>query len=277
MQYTAPEFGTFAPTLWQRLVLKITRAMPNLWFPKRIAFVLRRLLMIGRNNPYDTSVWGLHLRLYPQQNLCEKRMLFTPQLFDVVEREAMRTHLPQDAIFLDVGANIGAYTLFASTLVGVGARLYAFEPQPDVYERLLYNLSQNPTHMVKALACALADKDGEMTLFLNTKNKGEASVVLLGQADMSDIHTFTVPCKTLLSLATEEALPRIDAMKLDVEGAEDLILAPFFRDAPEHLWPKLIILENARTRWASDLLGLLAEKNYTIQAETRMNLVLVRR
>lgn len=266
-------YDRYKPNAMQGVIMAITRAMPNMWLTKRVAFLLRKLVLMRLKTPIDTEVFGLKWRLYPKQNLCEKRILFTPQWFDVVEREILRRYIKPDAIFLDIGANIGAYTLYVSSLVGPEARVYAFEPQPEIYERLLYNLSLNPTHMVKALACAVADKDGEMTLFLNRHNKGEASVVLLGQQDMADIETFTVPCKTLLTVIEEEALPRIDAIKLDVEGAEDLILAPFFRDAAEAFYPKLIILENARTRWATDLVGLLQDKGYRLIAETRMNLV----
>jgi hypothetical protein len=46
-----------------------------------------------------------------------------------------------------------------------------------------------------------------------------------------------------LSLLAEEGYQRLDAIKLDIEGAEDLVLDPFFRDAPRALWPLLIIME----------------------------------
>ncbi len=51
---------------------------------------------------------------------------------------------------------------------------------------------------------------------------------------------------------------RLDCVKLDVEGAEDLILEAFFRDAPRRLWPRLLIVEDAPGRWAIDLPALIA-------------------
>jgi hypothetical protein len=59
-----------------------------------------------------------------------------------------------------------------------------------------------------------------------------------------------------------------------VEGAEDLILEPFFRDAPPELYPSLLILGSRE--WQTDLLGLLAARGYRMRAQTRMNFVLER-
>ncbi len=60
----------------------------------------------------------------------------------------------------------------------------------------------------------------------------------------------------------EEGFDRIDCVKLDVEGAEDLILEAFFRDAPPRLWPRLLIVEDAPGRWAIDLPALIAAQGY---------------
>jgi hypothetical protein len=68
----------------------------------------------------------------------------------------------------------------------------------------------------------------------------------------------------------------IHAIKIDVEGAEDVILAPFFRNAPESMWPRLILLEDARSAWTVDLFSLLASLGYTVVSRTRLNVTLRR-
>jgi hypothetical protein len=68
----------------------------------------------------------------------------------------------------------------------------------------------------------------------------------------------------------------IHALKIDVEGAEDLILAPFFHDAPESMWPRLILLEDARSAWSVDLFAVLASLGYTVVSRTRLNVALRR-
>jgi hypothetical protein len=82
---------------------------------------------------------------------------------------------------------------------------------------------------------------------------------------------------TLLALVQGEGYERIDAIKLDVEGAEDIILEPFLRDAPEALWPSFIIIEDSRQRWQSDLVGLLTRSGYELVAQTRLNLAFERK
>ncbi len=65
-------------------------------------------------------------------------------------------------------------------------------------------------------------------------------------------------------------------MKLDVEGAEDIILQRFLTDAPQALWPRAIVLEKGESRWSIDLLGFLEGKGYARVMETRNNHVLER-
>jgi FkbM family methyltransferase len=125
------------------------------------------------------------------------------------------------------------------------------EPLPEIFERLVFNIDQNDFAHVKALSCALADRDGEIALFVNANNRGETSVRVIS-AEARETH-LKVAAKSLLSLAREEGYDRIDAIKLDIEGAEDLVLDPFFRDAPRPLWPRLIIMEFALLRGGAQL------------------------
>ena len=81
-------------------------------------------------------------------------------------------------------------------------------------------------------------------------------------------------CPTLLALLRERGIERIDALKIDVEGAEDTVLAPFFRAAPRSLWPELILLEDTRILWGMDLFGLLDQCGYRAVARTRLNVML---
>jgi hypothetical protein len=86
-----------------------------------------------------------------------------------------------------------------------------------------------------------------------------------------------VPAVTLLELVQQEGFRAVDAVKLDVEGAEDLILDPFFRDAPESLFPGLLIIEDGRNQWQIDLPALLERRGYRLLKQTRLNLVYERR
>jgi FkbM family methyltransferase len=267
-------FGAFAPSGITRWVIERTRRMPGGWVGRRIALMLRRLAMKSLNGlPLDMETFGVRMRLYPYKNVCERRILFTPQFFDAEELKILAEQLKEGFIFVDVGSNVGWYALSIAQKAGASSRILAVEPQPEIFDRLIYNIRQNPFGTVKAVDCAVADKTGELTLFLDPLNRGEASLKIVNSSQTDAIR---VPAVTLLELLTREGLTHVDAIKLDVEGAEDLILNPFFRDAPSELYPFLLIIANVEDRWQMDLLSLLKSKGYRQVLETKMNLVFER-
>lgn len=268
-------FGTFAPKAYLARIIARTRAASDSFLGRKVAYALRRLGLRSLDGaPVDIESLGAKMRLYPDGNVCEKRVLFTPQYFDAIERELLVSRLRDGFTFIDIGANIGAYSLFVAARAGRGARILAVEPQPEIFARLAFNIAQNPFGTVKAVACALADKPGELTLFIDPTNRGESSVRILNSSAGTSVK---VPAMTLLSLVEGEGYERIDAVKLDVEGAEDLILEPFLRDAPQALWPGFIIIEDSRNRWQIDLIELLSQRGYALIAQTRLNLVFERK
>ncbi len=267
---TTEPYGTYEPRGILRSILNTTRKLPNNWLGKRLSFLLRRFgIMALKGRPVDTTVLGAHMRLFPYNNVCEKRILFTPQYFDADELAILKSRIKPNFHFLDIGANIGGYTLFVASNAGQGARILAIEPQPDIFARLSYNISRNPFGTVKAISCAIADKDGELTLFVDPNNRGESSVkIVSGDRGAGNVR---VPAKRLTTILKEEAFTHIDAAKLDVEGAEDLILDTFFKEAPVSLWPLLLIIERGNARWSIDIPALLLKHGYRVIATTKNN------
>ena len=268
-------YGTYEPSGLVAAITRRTNRIPaESWYGRRLALFLRRIAIARLGGkPLDVTRYGARMRLHPYNNNCEKKVLFTPQFFDPQERALLRQRLAEDAVFLDIGANIGAYALFVAAFTGPRARILAVEPQPDVFDRLTFNIGQNPFGTVKAIACAVADKAGELTLFIDPRNRGESSVKIVGTHKNA---TVRVPAVTLVDLCRSEGIERIDAIKLDVEGAEDLILEPFLRDAPASLLPSLLIIENGADQWQIDLPSLLLKYGYRQIARTRLNLMFER-
>ncbi|TGD95648.1 FkbM family methyltransferase [Methylobacterium nonmethylotrophicum] len=280
MTQTLHPFGTYAPAGLVRWIVSRTERLPDEnWRARRLALLLRRCaIQMLRGRPLDVERYGARMRLHPYNNNCEKKVLFTPQFFDPAERrilveKVLAGRARPDCVFLDIGANVGAYALFVAAQAGPGARILAVEPQPDVFDRLAFNIAQNPFGTVKAVACAVADKAGEMTLFVDPRNRGESSLKVVGTNEGAAIR---VPAVSLLDLVRGEGLTRIDAVKLDVEGAEDLILEPFLRQAPRSLHPALLIVEDGTDLWQTDLTALLTRHGYRRTAKTRLNLIFER-
>lgn len=267
-------FGTFAPQGLTRWVIDRTRGLPGSWVGRRIAMMLRRVVTRSlKDQPIDLETFGVRMRIFPYKNVCERRILFTPQYFDLDEIKLIAARNRDDFTFIDVGSNVGWYALLVARKVKASSRILAVEPQPEIFERLIHNIRLNPFGTIKAVDCAVADKTGELTLFLDPLNKGEASLKIVNS---SQTDTIRVPAMTLLELVKKEGFTRVDAVKLDVEGAEDLILDPFFRDAPASLHPSLLIIPNVPERWQVDVGKLLGDKGYRQILQTRMNLVFER-
>jgi FkbM family methyltransferase len=269
---TAP-FGTFAPRGLLASVIATTRSLPGLYPGKPLAQIIRKLGLRQIGDGYvDADFHGAHVRLHPRGNLSDKRMLFTPQFFDEQEFAFLRSRIGPGFTFVDAGANVGAYSLFVAKLAGPTARILAIEPQPGIFERLVANIRFNEFATIKAIACALADKTGELTMFLDGRDSGASSLKLVDAAS----GVARVATKTLFDVLREEGITAIDALKIDVEGAEDIVLQPFFAAAPTALYPRSIIMEHKIGRWAVDMMDLLAKAGYRQHQKTRLNLILVR-
>jgi FkbM family methyltransferase len=138
-----------------------------------------------------------------------------------------------DPVLLDIGANIGVHSLLFSALAGGQGRVYAFEAQRIVYQMLMGNLALNNIENVYVRGVALGRAAGELKLppvdYGKPWNFGGMSLV--AENDEPQFRPGTpesaaadkgeaIPVITLDSLN----LPRIDFIKLDVEGMEEDVL-----------------------------------------------------
>ena len=270
----AQPFGTYAPSGFVRWAVETTRSFPDTWLARRGIILIRRLVAARLGGaPVDIEALGARMRVHPYNNVCEKRMLFAPQTFDPEELAILEARLGEGFTFIDVGANVGAYSLFVAARAAASARILAVEPQPEIFDRLVGNIRLNAFANIKAVDCAVADKSGEVTLFIDSRNSGESSVKIVAAGGAQPIR---VVAKTLYDLVRDENFQRVDAIKLDVEGAEDIVLGPFFAEAPRQLHPWLLVIENGVGRWQLDLPELLARNGYRQLAHTRLNLVFER-
>jgi FkbM family methyltransferase len=221
--------------------------------------------------------WGLKMRLHPLDNGCEKNLLFTPQMYEPEELAALETEIDRvraarrPFTFVDIGANVGLFSLFVAAKAGPAARILAIEPEPGNFARLTFNIVSNPPLPIEPVAVALGDHVGEVAIALNQRDRG-GTRVQRNSDNNADIAR--VPLKPLIDLLREKNIATIDALKIDVEGMEDAVLAPFFGNAPETLWPRMILIEDSRHEWKVDLFALFAERGYTATLRTKQNVVL---
>lgn len=128
--------------------------------------------------------------------------------------------LNPDSIVLDIGANIGLYSLIAAQKVKGENHIYAFEPAPKAYQNLLKNISLNKAFHITAHNCCIADFEGEITLNIcvdDAYNSIGTSPILQIQEQVN------TPVITIDAFVEKYSLPKVDIIKIDTEGAEMLV------------------------------------------------------
>ena len=119
------------------------------------------------------------------------------------------------AIVIDVGANIGSFTLLAASIVGVNGRVYAFEPVSETFARLERNISLNRTgHIVVPCREAVGGKEGSITI--NTHEKSAYASATSSVRCPSE----TARCSTVQGMIERYRLERVNFLKVDCEGCE---------------------------------------------------------
>lgn len=262
------DFGRFAPSPALARMIAATRACGQGWAASRRAFALRNVAQrIAGPGPFDVETFGMRMRLTAADNSCEKRLLYTPQYVDPVERAVLSRKLPIEAVFVDIGANVGAFSLFVAAQ-RPRALVVAVEPQAEICERLAYHVRVNAPCAVRVVECAVADREGEAELFINPRDRARASIRMLGGDAAQERRRVAVT--TLAALCRQERLRRIDALKIDAGGADDLILDAFFESAAAAMRPALLIVDATAPASAS-LAVRLEGLGYRALAQTRAN------
>ena len=129
---------------------------------------------------------------------------------------------------IDVGAGIGEETVVFSRLVGVGGRIIAIEAHPETFACLQKTIQQSRLANVTAVNCAVADRDGELSISAGPSHLGPShsmNTVLGGNGGIK------VPARTLDWLAEDFRLKEVALLKMNIEGAERMALDGFGRFA----------------------------------------------
>ncbi|HZP90502.1 MAG TPA: FkbM family methyltransferase, partial [Actinomycetota bacterium] len=129
--------------------------------------------------------------------------------------------LEPDGVLVDVGANVGCFTVPLAHRLEPAGRVLAVEASPRVLPYLEWNIRVNACRNVWLARAAAHERDHDIVEFY------EAPPEKFGMGSVGpqfDEKPVAVPTRTLDSLAAEHRLSRVDAIKLDVEGLEASVL-----------------------------------------------------
>ena len=181
---------------------------------------LRKILWRHLRRPFDIC-WldDLRLRLYPGNEAC--RCLFTTGRYEPNEFHLLSRLLRPGMTFIDSGAHLGLFTLFAARRVGPQGAVLSIEPSRRELSIIETNINLNHLANIKLLPVALSDRPGEVDLLVAPLAKsGHNTLGAFGFEDTALDHRERVPAHRLDDLVESHQLSRIDIIKMDIEGAE---------------------------------------------------------
>jgi FkbM family methyltransferase len=164
---------------------------------------------------------GTRIRLYCDSVLC-KNIYFGA--FEEAERKFAKNFLRPGDIYVDVGANIGLFTVIAASRVGRLGHVWAFEPCFTTFTRLFENVALNRLRNVTCFQIALSDTIGQLDLRVSLD--GYDAWNSLAEPYVGGRYiTESVECTTWDTFAqVHELVGRVTMMKIDVEGWESRVL-----------------------------------------------------
>lgn len=206
-----------------RHVVRTIRQVRDIWpieagknFPNHLgAFLARR--------GYLDPVWhefqpGLWMRL-DISDLIQETILME-DCWDPLLTQFLRAELTLGNVFIDIGAHVGYFTLLAAKHVGQDGKVLAMEPNPTVAALLRQNLARSELRNVIVEEVACSDSDSAPKLILYIPSDYNVAKASLSERNAGPGTRVEVESKLVDQLVVKHSLPRVDLIKIDVEGAE---------------------------------------------------------
>ena len=191
----------------------LLRNVPGLALKRLVwSLVRRRQFDYVTTTPHGLRIEG-NTRDWIQRNLYYFG-LWEPNLSSWLE-----SRLAPGDVFVDVGANVGYFTLLAARLVGASGAVVAVEAMPAIYEHLLRHVRANGLTNCRCVneAAVGPDAPSEVTLFWG----GEGNIGSSGMIERdAEARAVRVPARPLQAILTDDECRRARVIKVDVEGVE---------------------------------------------------------
>lgn len=224
-----------------------------------------RSLTIGKKTKLFEIDGGIRLLLDPQDYF--QCMIFyglySPDILEIFRRCIK----PGDEV-VDIGGNIGYFTVQLAQLVTSSGRVYSFEPDPRSYKQLLQSVEAKNMNWVQIFPIALSNNHGNIDFYLSPQLGWSTAVK---NSHLQNCYPITVETTTLDSLLVHKRITnKIRLIKLDVEGFEEKVISGMLT-VLERCRPILIMEVNNRMLSAngndcSSLLSILKSLDFNVYA-----------
>ncbi len=260
-QADAPPFGTFAPNFAQRAVIALARAtiLHRGLFRHRIS---RLIVALGGGKPIDITFRGGNFRIKAENNLIEYGLMLHPT-YNKADIDFLLQAVADGGTFVDIGCNIGLYTLPLAVAAGPMGQVISIDANPAMAAQLLWHAQATHLSNLTVVNCAVGDAEGLVDLNIR---KDDVAIVSVSESPSGEIRLLP-----LLAILTETGVTKVDALKIDIEGYEDKALPPFLDSALDALLPKCIVIERFQDGDYPACSAAFARHGYVLQGRSRQN------
>lgn len=157
---------------------------------------------------------SLDIREYSQ------RLIYYCGVYEEPELQCISSYIGTGHVFVDVGANIGYYSLWAASKVGASGKVFSFEPDPITYADLEENVALNQFSNIQLCPIACGEAVGQSFFLHEYDNTGSSHLI----TDNSVKNETLVSVARLDTYLQERGVTNIDFLKIDAEGAELQVL-----------------------------------------------------
>ncbi len=181
----------------------------------------------------------LRLYVHGEQDRFVSQRLREHGIWEPYETSLVLSLLRPGDVFIDVGANVGYFSVVAASVVGAQGAVFAFEPDPDNCRLLRANAGLNGLDdRIFVVEAALSDVSGPGELFLSADNLGDHQIYA-GDEQRSSVPVALLDGGKYLA----GRLQRIDLLKVDTQGSEYQVMAGLAPLLKELARPPRIIIE----------------------------------
>ncbi len=162
---------------------------------------------------------GTKLYIYPDDESC--RVIYFTGLYEPNEFLFLSKMIRPGMTFIDAGANMGLYSLFAASITGTHGQVISLEPSSREFERLVANCRLNTQLSIRPLKVALSDRPGTAELLVaENDHAGHNTLGSFAYQGIKVKQTETVPINSLDKIIESLAVTSVDIIKMDIEGSE---------------------------------------------------------
>lgn len=194
---------------------------------------------------------------------------YEPSIYAILTAQFKVQH-ERPTVFVDIGAHVGKYSVFAGRALGERGVVVAVEPDPENFSMLGQNLKLNALSNVRPVNIGCWSESGTLRLHRQKGNLGEHSFVVPVGSE-----TMLVPVRTLDAMLTDLGIHHVDIIKMDVQGAEARVLkgaSSTLKDCSL----KTVIIEETGDPQNSESVRILKDRGFDVSRLDSFNLCAAR-